>query len=462
MTITLNRLLIGFCLLFVIASCQQKPDATASINTAGQAKLDSLVTKGKRFQSNHLDSLMLVAKQLNDIAKSGNKRALVYAELLNAQYHWLSSDHERSMEIAVQCLADAEKWGIKSILPEIYIIIGNLHKETSNYKMAFEASEKGLAWSIANKDTTEIIALLSLKAMFTHSFWLFNHDKTKPDSSIKLQFAALKMAESNPKYERMRTRFYDNIAQNYLDNKDYKNTITYAEKGVAVALKYNQQRSLTYSYCWLGQAWYFEGDKAKGLQYLNKALYIAQKLKQPYRIMELYGNLNDCYYATGDYKNAIDMQARSEHIKDSIQKSINVKQISELQIKYESAKKDKAISLLGHNDAVKNRLIIAVLAGSLLFVAFSVILLLQYRAISRNHKIITISNEQKNKALENIAHIQAHQLRKPLASIMGLINVIKICDYEFDRELVSKLEESARDLDEKIHAILSQVDEEHT
>ncbi len=294
MTITLKQLLISFCVLMLIVSCKQKPAGDTPVDTGDQPKLDSLVTIGKRFQSNHLDSLMLVARQLNDISKSGSKRALVYAELLNAQYYWLKSDHERSMEIAVQCLADAEKWNIKSIIPEIYIIIGNLHKETSNYKMAFDAAEKGLASSIANKDTSEIIALLSLKAMFTHSFWLFNHDKTKPDSAIKLQFAALKMAESSPKYERLRTRFYDNISQNYLDEKDYKNSIAYAEKGVAIALKYNQQRSLTYSYCWLGQAWYFEGERAKGLDYIYKALHIAQTLKQPYRIMELYGNLNHC------------------------------------------------------------------------------------------------------------------------------------------------------------------------
>jgi signal transduction histidine kinase len=169
----------------------------------------------------------------------------------------------------------------------------------------------------------------------------------------------------------------------------------------------------------------------------------------------------DCYYSTGDYKNAIDMQSKSEHVKDSIQGTINVKQISELQIKYESAKKDEAITLLGHNDTVKNRLIIAVLGASMLFIAFSVILFLQYRVISRNNKIILKSNEKKNKALQNIAHIQAHELRKPLASIMGLINVIKLYEYEFDRELVSKLEDSAKDLDEKIHSVLSQIDKEH-
>jgi hypothetical protein len=461
MTITLNRLLISFSVLLLLVSCERKTASTAGAKTTDQPKIDSLIAKGRKLQNRHIDSLPIISDQLHELGDHGNKRALLYSELFSSQYYWLSSNHEKSMELAVKCLSDAEKWNIKEIYPEIYSTIGNLHKESSNYKMAFEASDKGLAWARSNKDTSEIIAMLSLKAMFTHSFWLFNHDKSKPDSSIKLQFTALKIAESSPKYEKMRTRFYDNISQYYLDNKDYKQAITYGEKGVTMALKYNQQRSLTYSYCWLGQAWYFSGDKVKGLDYLYEALLLSKSLKEPYRVMEVYGHMYDCYYSTGDYKNAIDMQSKSEHVKDSIQGTINVKQISELQIKYESAKKDEAITLLGHNDTVKNRLIIAVLGASMLFIAFSVILFLQYRVISRNNKIILKSNEKKNKALQNIAHIQAHELRKPLASIMGLINVIKLYEYEFDRELVSKLEDSAKDLDEKIHSVLSQIDKEH-
>jgi tetratricopeptide (TPR) repeat protein len=259
----------------------------------------------------------------------------------------------------------------------------------------------------------------------------------------------------------MRTRFYDNIAQYYLDNKDYKNAIYYGDKGVELANQYNQQRSLTYSYSWLGQAYYFSGDKAKGLDYLNKALSISKSLKQPYRVMEIYGHLYDCYYASGDYKEAIGMKSRSEDIKDSIQKSLNITQISELQIKYESVKKDKELALLGHEQMVKDRLIIAILVAGTVFIVFTIVLLLQYRMISRNNKVILKSNAKKNQALENIAHIQAHELRKPLASIMGLINVIRICEYEFDKELVAKLDESAKELDEKIHDVLSQIGNGH-
>ena len=57
----------------------------------------------------------------------------------------------------------------------------------------------------------------------------------------------------------------------------------------------------------------------------------------------------------------------------------------------------------------------------------------------------------------DIAFIQAHELRKPLASIMGIVNVIKAMDYKIDPECISKLDEASKELDAKIHAVLTHI-----
>jgi len=316
----------------------------------------------------------------------------------------------------------------------------------------------GLNWAKIQHDTASIISLLNLRAMFIHTYRLLNGDQSHIDTSINIQLATLKMAESNIKYERLRIPLYDNISQYYLNNKDYNKAIYYGEKGATTALKFNQQRSLTYSYSWLGEAYYFKGDKPRGLDYLNKALSIALLLKQPYREMELYEHFYDCYYSSGDYKAALSAIMRSHKLRDSLQVSVNEKQISELEIKYGSAKKDKEIAFMSHSGEVKNRQIILILAGSLLFLIFSVILVLQYRILYRDNSLIKKSNVEKDQALENIAYIQAHELRKPVASIMGLINLIKATDYEVDKEAITKLEEASKELDTKIRSIITQVE----
>ncbi len=456
MPFTMFRLLCSFTALTILFSCKRNPVVHAS-NPVSASIVDSLIKKRNKYESTHSDSLLLVANQLLHISQStGNKTALVYGEMFMANYYWISADHKKSMEVAVKCLADAEKWNIRSAYPELFLIIGNLHKENSNYPMAFAAQEKGLNWAIANHDTTYIISLLNLKAMFMHTS--HPHDASHKDTSINIQLATLKIAESNHKYERLRISLYDNISQYYLNNKDYDKAIYYGNKGAVTALKYNQQRSLTYSYTWLGQAYYFKGDKQKGLDYLNKALALTRTLKEPYREMELYEHFYECYYSSGDYKKAIGFSLRSDRMRDSLQVTVNEKHISELQIKYESAKKDKEIAEMDRAGRTKNRQIIFILAGSLLFVIFSIVLFLQYRILHRSNRIIIKSNVKKDKALKNIAHIQAHELRKPLASIMGLINLIKATDYEVDRESLAKLEEASKQLDEKIRSVISHVE----
>jgi len=458
MTVTLPRLLISCFILTMLCSCNQDPVAKSE-TLPNADKVDSLITSGKRYQAAHIDSLLPVAQNLLQAAQAtGNKTALIYGELFTAHYYWQSADHQKSMEVAVKCLADAEKWNVKKALPEIYLIIGNLHKENTNYKMAFEAQETGLKWAISNHDTASIISLLNLRAMFIHTFRLHKHDASYKDTSINIQLSTLKLAESNIKYERQRIVLYDNISQYYLNQKDYDKAIYYGDKGAAMALKYSQQRSLTYSYSWLGEAYYFKGDKKQGLDYLNKALLITRSLKEPYREMEIYEHQYDCYYLSGDYKTALALINRSHTMRDSLQVAMNEKQISELQIKYESAKKDKEIALMDHTQKVKNREIIIILAGSLLFVIFFIILVLQYRILHQSNRVIKKSNAQKDQALEDIAYIQAHELRKPVASIMGLINVIKSSDYEIDKESILKLEEAGKELDSKIRAIITHVE----
>ncbi len=67
--------------------------------------------------------------------------------------------------------------------------------------------------------------------------------------------------------------------------------------------------------------------------------------------------------------------------------------------------------------------------------------------------------ERKNKALEEYAFINAHNLRAPVASVLGLINLIK--KVELDEEgkvIVQYLEESATKLDEVVNSITQAIE----
>lgn len=65
----------------------------------------------------------------------------------------------------------------------------------------------------------------------------------------------------------------------------------------------------------------------------------------------------------------------------------------------------------------------------------------------------------QNASLMKIAHIQAHEFRAPLTSIMGLMNLIKDDDYKAPREYLELLDQAVNTLDNKIKQIVSDIDD---
>ncbi|HEY4327119.1 MAG TPA: PAS domain S-box protein [Mucilaginibacter sp.] len=74
----------------------------------------------------------------------------------------------------------------------------------------------------------------------------------------------------------------------------------------------------------------------------------------------------------------------------------------------------------------------------------------------REQKIIA-----QNQSLLKIAHIQAHDFRAPLTSIMGLMSLIKQDNYNASKEYLEVLEQAVYTLDGKIRKIISDADNDN-
>ncbi len=64
----------------------------------------------------------------------------------------------------------------------------------------------------------------------------------------------------------------------------------------------------------------------------------------------------------------------------------------------------------------------------------------------------------QNESLLKIAHIQAHEFRAPLTSIMGLMSLIKQEDYVAPKEYLQLLEQAVQTLDDRIRQVIADVD----
>jgi len=79
--------------------------------------------------------------------------------------------------------------------------------------------------------------------------------------------------------------------------------------------------------------------------------------------------------------------------------------------------------------------------------------------LEMSHKLMKIQVEEieeRNKSLFRIAQIQSHEIRHPLTTIMGLVNLIQENYQAVDEEWIGMLQEATKSLDDKIFSIVNE------
>ncbi len=161
----------------------------------------------------------------------------------------------------------------------------------------------------------------------------------------------------------------------YLHKLD--SAILYYRKSENIGLKINDQKAIAISSSNIAEALQNKGNLDSALYYYNKAINISQSIGAKDILLFSYEQLALIYRKKGDYDNAFKFVDLKQLIRDSILNSTTTNQIAEMQVKYETEKKEKKINQQNFEISKRNYLI-----GSLSF-AFIVIILLVY---AFNHK----------------------------------------------------------------------------
>ena len=219
----------------------------------------------------------------------------------------------------------------------------------------------------------------------------------------------------------------NNLGVAYMNQGDFNKAIEFHQKALKYALEMKSGHYIAMSYINLGYANQKAGKFERAIGYCEAAVETIQKENELSLLKEAMGILYESYAAQGNFTKAYEYLLSFKQYSDSVTKANNVKEISEIQTKYETIKKDNEISTLKIDAAdqelqlQQTRVYVILFIGLFVIVSVLVVYLFQRsKNAKRIHAKLQEINDLKSAFFANLSH----EFRTPLTLMLGPAEIL--------------------------------------
>ncbi|MFY0625853.1 MAG: tetratricopeptide repeat protein [Reichenbachiella sp.] len=282
----------------------------------------------------------------------------------------------------------------------------------------------------------------------------------------------------------------NNIGVIYLLTERYSLATEYFGEALKINYSLNELAEATNNLHNIGQSLFKSGEIKIAKDSLTHALEMANKLELPELKRLILKDLYDITKSEKQFEQALNYYTKYKSMDDSLYRKGQYTSLVELEAKYKVSKNERTIQLSNTqllNQRLINAVILAALFIALLFIIFLIwiystkkknekkLLSLNIEIDSKNAKIQAINQnleqiieqrtktiQDQNNQLKEFAFMNSHKVRRPLSSILGIINLLKE-EKRPDKiqELISMVDDSAQEMDAIIFEINNHLRDEN-